>query len=897
MKRFILLLTFTLPTGLSFVSAQQKPVYENDAFRWFPDRIEQGKNLARAISRTEIESNYVSPANDFMSPTVIFKFSINGKDNEMRPGSDHHFSCTGGNGVYTTPLIRFGSLFLDPKPVPENAVMQADTKLTIRLDLHPVLDAFQKTGYYTTWDGNRIYPADLKAVYIAGAVAPLTWDFDNLFQRESLHLKDPDGDGIYETVIVLNSTQAQKDLASSWKQQRNLTAFPQYQSGFPLTDALYNLSLEEMENAIEPDSTFRTGKEWAGVWTRDISYSITLAMAYLQPQVAKNCLLRKVKNGKIIQDTGTGGAYPASTDRMIWATAAWEVYKVTGDKDWLQQAYRIIKQSADDDTVNAYDPLTGMVKGESSFLDWREQTYPKWMQPADIYESENLGTNAVHKQANTVLGWMATELGNTSEASIYAARADQIKQSINQHLWLSDKGYYGQYLYGRNYKHASPRSEALGEALSILFNIADQRSESLMQHVPNMAMGIPTIYPQIPGISPYHNQSVWPFVQAYWAWAGAKMKNEAVVIQSMAAIYRAAALFLTNKENFVVSNGDYKGTVINSSNMLWSLSGQLALIHRILFGIRFETDGLYIEPFVPKAIAGERKLTHFTYRHCQINITLQGYGDGIRSAFIDGKKAARVFIPANATGTINISIELNNQLRDAAPVLDPESISPATPIVTLSNGQLNWEPVPNASRYILIRNGKRIGYSKQVFYTIPATEPGEYQVIAVNATGVESFASQPIWFSDAHAIQVEMETDSVDVPVHRASGFSGKGYRFTSTSMLPSLSNTISVEADGWYAIDVRYANGHGPVNTDNKCAIRSFFADGIFSGVMVFPQRGVDEWSNWGFSNAIRLYLKKGSHEIRLSYQSSNENMNGTTNEALLDYWRITALPATPLK
>ena len=50
----------------------------------------------------------------------------------------------------------------------------------------------------------------------------------------------------------------------------------------------------------------------------------------------------------------------------------------------------------EDDTENVYDPVTGLVKGESSFLDWREQTYPKWMQPADIYESENLGTNAVH---------------------------------------------------------------------------------------------------------------------------------------------------------------------------------------------------------------------------------------------------------------------------------------------------------------------------------------------------------------------------------------------------------------------------------------------------------------------------------------------------------------------
>lgn len=34
-------------------------------------------------------------------------------------------------------------------------------------------------------------------------------------------------------------------------------------------------------------------------------------------------LLRKVgPTGRIIQDTGTGGAYSCSTDRMIWAVAA-----------------------------------------------------------------------------------------------------------------------------------------------------------------------------------------------------------------------------------------------------------------------------------------------------------------------------------------------------------------------------------------------------------------------------------------------------------------------------------------------------------------------------------------------------------------------------------------------
>src|SRR5674476_1273005 len=137
-----------------------------------------------------------------------------------------------------------------------------------------------------------------------------------------------DGDGIYETTIILNETKKEKDLASSWKLTKDITAAPQYHSEYLISDVIYKMALEEMEKAIEPDSTFRTGKEWAGVWTRDISYSIILSMAYLQPRVAMNSLLRKVNSKKkIIQDTGTGGAYPISTDRMIWAVAAWELYK------------------------------------------------------------------------------------------------------------------------------------------------------------------------------------------------------------------------------------------------------------------------------------------------------------------------------------------------------------------------------------------------------------------------------------------------------------------------------------------------------------------------------------------------------------------------------------------
>lgn len=867
---------------------QTKPLWERKEFSIYPDRVVQGKYTATALSSKEIRSDYQSPANQFQSPSITFKFSINGKDNEMKPGIDHQFTCAGKNGQYETGLIRFGTQYKDDQPIPANTYMAPNTRLLIRLDMRHVLESFKNNGHYTTWDGTKIYAADFKGVYLAGATEPMMWDFDNLFQREPLNMKDPDGDGIYETIVILNEQKKEKELATTWTLEKDISAFPSYQSEYTLSDAIYNLSLEEMQRAIEPDSTFRTGKEWAGVWTRDISYSIILSMAYLQPKVAMYSLMRKVKNGKIVQDTGTGGAYPISTDRMIWATAAWEIYLATGDKDWLQQAYMIISQSIEDDRKNALDKKTGLIRGESSFLDWREQTYPKWMQPADIFESLCLGTNAVHYQASVVAGRMASILEKKNEAALYRSYAEAIKSAINQWLWLPEKGYYAQYMYGREFNMASPRSEALGEALCVLFGIADEKKRSLIiSNTPVTSFGISCIYPQIANIPPYHNQAVWPFVQAYWALAAARAGNDASVMHSIASIYRPAALFLTNKENFVVENGDYKGTQVNSSVMLWSLAGNISLVHKILFGIGFEEGGLHVNPFVPEQLAGKRHLKNLRYRNAIINMYVEGFGNKIASCSINGKKVNRVFIAANSTGIFNISIQLNGKATQASIHEVANHVTVPTPMAVLKEGTLNWEPVDGAIQYDVYKNGKKISSSSKNQFMPTNNDMAMYQVIAIDHHGYQSFASEPVYTSSGNSIFIEAETlaSPSNMPYK---GFSGEGFIETSIHKNNRLPFTVTIPEPGTYVIDFRYSNGQGPVNTENKCGIRTLLLNNNQIDVVVFPQRGNEEWSNWGFSNPVMIDLQKGKHSFLLSYETHNENMHGEINAAMIDFVRI---------
>jgi hypothetical protein len=884
----ILPIVFLSFISLNTIAQTDNVIWKTKAYTIYSDSVVQGAYTAKALSSTEIVSNYKSPANLFQPSKISFKFSINGKDNEMQPGVDHHFNVL--NGIAETPLIKFGEQLKDTT-TESKKYLSSETKLTIRVDMNAVLNDFKLKGYFTTFKGDKIYKEDFKGLFVAGNTLPMDWDFDNLLNKEGLELKDADGDGIYETVLTLNTQKNEKQTDASWKLSRDITAFPQYRSGNKMADAIYNMSVEEMIKAVEPDSTFRTGKEWAGVWTRDISYSIILSMAHLQPEVAKKSLMKKVnKKKRIIQDTGTGGAYPCSTDRMIWATAAWEIYKATGDKDWLLQAYIIIKNSVDDDMSNAYDAVTGLVKGESSFLDWREQTYPKWMQPADIYESENLGTNAVHYNANKVLEQMATLLRRPADVFKYKRNAEKIKAGINKYLWMADKGYFGQYLYGRNFKTLSPRAEALGEALSVYFNIADPAKQlSVISKVPVTEYGITCIYPQIPNIPPYHNNAVWPFVQSYWALASAKVGNEQSVMESIAAIYRPAALFVTNKENFVADNGDFAGTVINSSNMLWSLSGNLAMVQKVIFGIEFQADKLLFHPFVPKALAGRKMLTNFKYRNAALNIVMEGYGNKVQAFYIDNRQSNLYEINQTITGRHSVRIILSNSFLSQAKINKTENVTTAaTPIVTLSKGKLDWQPVDGAVNYTILKNGSVLKETAETSIAVTSGECAEYQVIAADKNAMQSFASEPLFVQACKSIsKIEMETVQQKSMLD-FKGFSGNGFIEINTKENRNVDIPVDISEPGLYAINFRYANGNGPVNTENKCAIRTMNIDNKFAGTVVFPQRGKEEWSNWGFSNVVQVQLEKGTHVVNISFKEANENMNEVVNEAMLDYLQL---------
>lgn len=674
--------------------------------------------------------------------------------------------------------------------------------------------------------------------------------------------------------------------SGKWELKKDISKFASYSAPTILEEAVYNMTLEECVIAVEPDSTLRTGKEWGGVWTRDISYSIILGMAQAQPACAMKSLMRKVNSrGRIIQDTGTGGSWPCSTDKNVWVLAAWEIYKTTGDQQWLDTIYPVIRVSLEDDLKMVKDEETGMFRGESSYLDWREQEYPGWMLPIDIYNSENLGTECVHFEAYRILAEMDRIKGEPEEAARHDKVADGIAEGINRYLWQEDKGFYAQYLYGRKYLSVSPRFETLGEALAILSGIADaNKSERIVRNAPCEQFGIPCFYPHVPDMFPYHNDAMWPFVQSFWTMAAARVGNPDATLFGISGIYRAAAFFLTNKENMVIYNGKWQGTDINSSRQLWSVAGSLSVVYKTIFGMNFELDGLHFAPMVPKEMKGKRSLNSFQYRKGVYDIILEGYGSGIRSFTIDGVECDPV-IPASMEGRHEVCIVLDSSYPCKGVNMVEHSYSLKTPLASIKDGRLCWEAVPDARTYSVLRNGKLVTVTDELFFDL--VKEGEYQVIANSSSAYSSFASEPL---DYYLNVIDMDIESAaSLDRKPYSGYNGNGYVDLTTEKNRNLHFDVTLPDGGECFISFRYSNANGDYHQENKCANRTLWIDGDRIGMVVFPQCGNREYSLWQWSNPVKVNLSAGKHDVCLSYSDENTNMNIYVNDAALDIIRIT--------
>lgn len=663
---------------------------------------------------------------------------------------------------------------------------------------------------------------------------------------------------------------------------------PELSTGYPMIDMLYALAMEEAQLDINEKGFFAAGAEWNQAWTRDISYSVWLSLAAVLNKVSIDSLKTRIFNDKILQDTGTGGSYPCSSDRVIWLVAAYEAALLANDSQFYKEVYDVGKNTLLQDLELIYDDKRMLYRGEESFLDWREQTYPRWMRPADIAESFSSGTNVVHYAAWKILEKMALTLGKNDEAAKWNNYATQVKDGLNNGLWCEKRGYYSAYLIDGIFPQRYDGYDNLGNALSVLFGVCDgEKAISALNSYKAGDYGFPVVTPQLNRIQPYHNDAVWPFVQGYRALAAAKVKDEETFSYEFFTLIRSAALFGTFKENLVASTGGKK-TLKNSDRQLWSIAAYIGMVYRGLVGMNFTEEGIKLSPVVPQSFKARVRLNRFAYNNSLLNFEIQGTGADVKAIYLDGNKmSADYIIPASLSGEHNITVVLSPDTKIAKNV--PEySANEVIKVVETAGfddkGNLKWNGKDD-SAYKVFRNGKLLGETKGTTFKISPNKSvcAEYWIGEVN-NELPILKGAPIWYEPAEAV-IFAEAEKAAFkggefsdklrpktakPVSAAPGqrfsrlsFNGSGYiENWGENIDDSIEFTLKKMKAGDYVLDVRYQNP-GPINTGEKCALRELEVNGEKIRVVYFPHTGNPR--EWDVTAGISVKLKAGANSVKL--------------------------------
>ncbi|MFI4909440.1 MAG: Six-hairpin glycosidase-like protein [Steroidobacterales bacterium] len=396
----------------------------------------------------------------------------------------------------------------------------------------------------------------------------------------------------------------------------------------PLFDALFAMAQEDLDKDSVHDITdaafdhgrpvqcgcFIAGEKWPFVWTRDVSYSIDLGLWRLDPARARASLLFKISPPRagpapagmyVMQDTGSGGSWPISTDRMVWFLAAGHMLN---DRAFADTVYQALTDTLGQDRRYVFDPRVGLYRGETSFLDWREQTYPARTAHNVVFIAQSfaLSTNVLHFQALQLAAAMARQRGQSAVAARYALQAQSLSQAINGRFWRPDRGLYMSYIGGPVDPEPFDAYDLLGLDLAIISGVADaQRSAQSLEHYPAWPAGSPVIWPERRDEPIYHNRAIWPFVSEYTLRAARRAGDPSLIALEVRSLMRGAAFNASNMENYSLLlqsthvAGSLGGPVVDSPRQLWSVAGYLDMVVRGIFGL--EDDGR-VAPQLPVSL-------------------------------------------------------------------------------------------------------------------------------------------------------------------------------------------------------------------------------------------------------------------------------------------------------
>ncbi len=260
---------------------------------------------------------------------------------------------------------------------------------------------------------------------------------------------------------------------------------------------------------------------------------VLLAYAFMDPESAMNSqrvyMERQWENGYINYRTGpyldeqieTNGEYTSSAPWYNWQNL--EIYKITGDKKFLAEAYESGKKF-----YNYY--VSNRDKDDDGLCEWGAHAVLESVRDARVAVWDEVGwpsnfegpdVNAMLVSEAVSLAEIATELGRDTEARKWKEDAEKRATLINDKLWDSEDGFY--YNVDKDtelFSHKSKNDLKIKEIIGFLplwAGVADSaQAARLVEHLLNenefwRPYGVPTLSAGHDYYNPigYWNGPVW----------------------------------------------------------------------------------------------------------------------------------------------------------------------------------------------------------------------------------------------------------------------------------------------------------------------------------------------------------------------------------------------------
>ncbi|MCT4614852.1 MAG: hypothetical protein N4A49_08265 [Marinifilaceae bacterium] len=616
----------------------------------------------------------------------------------------------------------------------------------------------------------------------------------------------------------------------------------------------FNASVSDIEFYLE-DLDFESSSK--------LYYVIIHSLALLKPELSKKILLNNIKNNQIKKIPNYRYQWPININSNLWARAAWEVYLSSGDEKFLRKAFYYIKKQIDIELNTNWD-FTKFIFRSYAVFDEESKVQPRWLKQSDMFNSYSLLSQLIMYSSIESLILMGDIIDK--DVNKYKDIIKVHRNSIYTSFYDKELKSLVSAIYGRKCNLKSNMINSFDNSLAIILDAIDSDIFSnIIENIAYSNYGAIKSFP-IPETESGNMLNVDPITEAYVAWASAKASYSNNMMYNLACLTRLSNY---DVESVVVGSSVLDGNVMLSKKMNDKFifgSTYIGVILRSLFRFDLNQRGLAISPVIPREFKSGLRLNNFKYRDAILNINVLGFGDRIVSFKLDTAYLKYSEIPLNLKGAHNIEIRMSNSLSKVSkPNIKKEIFAAeSSPIKLDKQNNIYIETNENISKLFIFKDGNLYSENKKNFRHSPRYKYfAEYTNYSVGRNRLKSEFSEPVNFIDSK------------FHILRNFNYGNKGYVLNTKDTVNYNLFKIKLLNPGQFILSFNYSNANSLYRNGFVMPNMSVWINDQYSGVIVFPD--TNKWSNYEYSSWIKVKLKKGMNEIKLSNEAFNLSSNHT--------------------